>query len=137
MPPPPRPPPPQFHEDPKQRRVADVMSAEEFKQLQVGRWRARLQRRLPRRPPSRPASAPPAFLPLPYPAAPPPPQARARSSPMFVLPVSKPGGFLTLLLNWQGPIALLTSVEEYKRFGAGAPPHMSVTLYPGAQGVGA
>ena len=50
---------------------------------------------------------------------------------MFVLPISKPGGFMTLLLNWQGPVALLTSVEEYKRFGAGAPPHMTITHYPG------
>lgn len=56
--------------------------------------------------------------------------ARARSSPMFVLPLSKPGGgFLTLLLNWQGRVALLTSLDEYRRFGAGAPPHLSVTFY--------
>jgi hypothetical protein len=29
---------------------------------------------------------------------------------MFVLPLSKPGGFLSLLLNYQCPLALLTSV---------------------------
>jgi hypothetical protein len=56
-------------------------------------------------------------------------QARARSSPLFVLPLAKPGGFLTLLLNWQGPVALLTSVEEYRRFGPGAPPHMAIMHY--------
>ncbi|KIZ05677.1 ATP synthase F1 complex assembly factor 1 [Monoraphidium neglectum] len=79
----------EFHQDPNQRRVADVMTADEYKQL----------------------------------------QARARSSPMFVLPLSKPGGFLSLLLNYQCPLALLTSVEEYRRFGAGAPPHMTITHY--------
>jgi hypothetical protein len=50
---------------------------------------------------------------------------------MFVLPLSKPGGYMNLLLNWQVPLALLTSVEEYRRFGAGAPPHMSITHYTG------
>ncbi|KAI8477000.1 MAG: ATP11 protein-domain-containing protein [Monoraphidium minutum] len=79
----------EFHQDPTQRRVADVMGADEFKIV----------------------------------------QARARTSPMFVLPLSKPGGFVTLLLNCQGHLALLTSVEEYKRFGAGAPPHMTITHY--------
>lgn len=36
----------------------------------------------------------------------------------------------TLVLNWQGPVALLTSLDEYRRLGAGAPPHMTVTCYP-------
>ncbi|GBF97933.1 ATP synthase F1 complex assembly factor [Raphidocelis subcapitata] len=64
----------EFHKDPKQRRVADVMSAEEWKHV----------------------------------------QARARASPMFALPLSKPGGYVTLLLNWQAPLALLTSLAESK-----------------------
>jgi hypothetical protein len=63
-------------------------------------------------------------------------QARARSSPMFVLPLSKPGGFMTLLVNWQLPFCLFTSVEEYRKLGAGAPPHMTLTHYTGERARG-
>lgn len=57
---------------------------------------------------------------------------------MFVLPLGKPGGgFMTLLINWQGPQALVTTLEEYKRFSGGAPTHMTISHYTGVLGGGA
>lgn len=55
---------------------------------------------------------------------------RAKSSPIFVLPLIKPnGGFLTLLWQWQQPFLLFTTLDEYKRFNTGAPPHLTLTFY--------
>ena len=57
-------------------------------------------------------------------------QARAKASPNFVLPIAKPGGgFLTLVLQWQMPFVLFTTLDEYRRSGAAAPPHFTVTHY--------
>lgn len=56
--------------------------------------------------------------------------ARAKASPMFVLPLVKPGhGFHTLLLQCQLPHVLFTTLEEYKHVGVGAPPHFTITHY--------
>jgi ATP synthase F1 complex assembly factor 1/histone-lysine N-methyltransferase SETD2 len=83
--------------------------------------------------------------------------ARAKASPMFVLPLRKtvrrrakndggdndttaaaaaadptssPPAYLTLLLQWQLPLLLVTTVDEYRRLGPGAPPHLVATFYP-------
>jgi hypothetical protein len=90
--------------------------------------------------------------------------ARAKASPMFVLPLRKTvvrrgggggsgGGssgadaaddhptssqpptppttaYLTLLLQWQLPLLLVTTVDEYRRLGPSAPPHLVATFYP-------
>ncbi|EFJ52358.1 hypothetical protein VOLCADRAFT_86712 [Volvox carteri f. nagariensis] len=41
--------------------------------------------------------------------------ARAAESPMFVLPLSKPAGYETLLVQCQMPYVLVTGLEEFKR----------------------
>jgi ATP synthase F1 complex assembly factor 1/histone-lysine N-methyltransferase SETD2 len=90
--------------------------------------------------------------------------ARAKASPMFVLPLRKtvvkrrkqqeqgeeggaaaaaaaadadassssssPPAYLTLLLQWQLPLLLVTTVDEYRRLGPNAPPHLVATFYP-------
>ena len=49
---------------------------------------------------------------------------------MFVLPLSRPGGgFETLLLQWQLPVMLATSLEEFKQRGAAATPYLTVMHY--------
>lgn len=56
--------------------------------------------------------------------------ARAAASPLFVLPIHKPPtGFCTLLIQWQPKQALVTTLDEYKRQGANAPPHFTMNLY--------
>ncbi|KAF5828377.1 assembly factor 1 for F1 component of mitochondrial ATP synthase [Dunaliella salina] len=58
-------------------------------------------------------------------------QERGKKSPMFVLPVAKPGGgFLTMVTQMQLPFTLVTLLEEYKRNGPGAAACMVVTHYP-------
>ncbi|KAL6753222.1 ATP11 protein-domain-containing protein [Haematococcus lacustris] len=57
-------------------------------------------------------------------------QERARKSPLFVVPLAKPGGgFLSLFTQMQLPFTLVTSLEEYRRYGASAPACMQVTHY--------
>ncbi|MEW5302752.1 MAG: hypothetical protein WDW36_005501 [Sanguina aurantia] len=56
-------------------------------------------------------------------------QERAKSSPLFVLPMPKPGGFFTFLWQVQLPYVFVTSVDEYRKHTGGAPAHLSVTLY--------
>ena len=54
----------------------------------------------------------------------------AALTPMFVLPVFRgPNSFETFALQCQMPLVLFTSLEEYKRHGAGATPHLVVTHY--------
>ena len=36
-------------------------------------------------------------------------------SPMFVIPLIKPGGYVTYLMQMQLPFTLFTSLEEYRR----------------------
>jgi len=56
---------------------------------------------------------------------------RAKESPLFVVPVGKPGGgFLTMLMQCQMPFVLFTSLEEFRRNPSGAPPHFTLTHYP-------
>ncbi|GFR42529.1 hypothetical protein Agub_g3429 [Astrephomene gubernaculifera] len=55
---------------------------------------------------------------------------RAKESPMFVLPLAKPAGYETLLLQCQMPYVLLTGLEEFKRYGESAPPYLTLTHYP-------
>ncbi|KAF8070907.1 atpaf1 [Scenedesmus sp. PABB004] len=63
--------------------------------------------------------------------------ARAAASPLFLLPLRKPGGgFVTLLGQWQGDPAgepaqqaLVTTLEEFRSAGAAAAPHFAVTVY--------
>mmetsp|Transcript_8609 Transcript_8609/g.21759 ORF Transcript_8609/g.21759 Transcript_8609/m.21759 type:complete len:244 (-) Transcript_8609:252-983(-) len=55
---------------------------------------------------------------------------RAAESPLFVLPVVKPGGaFFNMIAQCQVPHVLCTSVEEYRSLGANAPAHVTVTHY--------
>ena len=43
-------------------------------------------------------------------------RARAKESPLFALPLAKPGGgFLTLISQCQMPFVLFTTLEEYKK----------------------
>ncbi|KAG1662566.1 hypothetical protein FOA52_003945 [Chlamydomonas sp. UWO 241] len=75
--------------------------------------------------------------------------ARAKESPLFALPLAKPGGgYLTLVSQCQAPFVLLTTLEEYRRVpqfqapfvllttlgeyrskGSTAPAHMAITIY--------
>lgn len=56
--------------------------------------------------------------------------ARAAASPLFVLPLHKPPkGFCTLLIQWQPQQALITTLDEYKKLGAKATPHFTMTMY--------
>jgi hypothetical protein len=49
---------------------------------------------------------------------------------MFVLPLARPGGGIeTLLLQWQLPVMLATSLEEFKQRGSGATPYLTMTHY--------
>jgi len=65
-------------------------------------------------------------------------QERGRKSPMFILPLAKGGAandgrglnYVTLLVQQQLPFTLVTSLEEFKLYGAGAPAAMTVTHYP-------
>ncbi|GIL71832.1 hypothetical protein Vretimale_693 [Volvox reticuliferus] len=54
----------------------------------------------------------------------------AKESPMFVLPLTKSGGYETLLVQCQMPFVLVTGLEEFKRNCASAPPYMMLTHYP-------
>ncbi|KXZ46512.1 hypothetical protein GPECTOR_43g949 [Gonium pectorale] len=56
--------------------------------------------------------------------------SRAKESPMFVLPLAKPSGYETLLVQCQLPYVLITGLEEFKRYGEGAPPYLTLTHYP-------
>jgi ATP synthase F1 complex assembly factor 1 len=54
----------------------------------------------------------------------------AALTPMFVLPVFRgPNSFETFALQCQPPLVLFTSLEEYKKHGSGATPHLVVTHY--------
>jgi hypothetical protein len=49
---------------------------------------------------------------------------------MFVLPMAKPsGGFTTLLLQWQLPVAMVTGLADFKAAGPNATPHLTLTHY--------
>mmetsp|Transcript_3845 Transcript_3845/g.10905 ORF Transcript_3845/g.10905 Transcript_3845/m.10905 type:complete len:325 (+) Transcript_3845:184-1158(+) len=51
-------------------------------------------------------------------------------SPLFVLPVMKPGGgYFNLLLQSQMPFVLFTSLEEFRSMGTAAPSHLHITHY--------
>ncbi|GIL45820.1 hypothetical protein Vafri_2970 [Volvox africanus] len=49
---------------------------------------------------------------------------------MFVLPLTRPGGYETLLVQCQMPFVLVTGLEEFKRSGVSAPPYLTLTHYP-------
>ncbi len=54
---------------------------------------------------------------------------RASKSPMFVLPVAKPGGaYITLLTQHQLPFTLVTSLDAYRRWATQDPPAWGGTL---------
>jgi hypothetical protein len=57
--------------------------------------------------------------------------ARAGASPLFVLPLQKPRGFCTLMMQWQQQQQqlLVTTLDEFKQHGSAAPPHFVMTLY--------
>jgi len=55
--------------------------------------------------------------------------ANAKESPIFLLPVPKPGGFLSLLVQCQLPRLLVTTVEEYRRSPIDAVSHLTLTYY--------
>mmetsp|Transcript_3844 Transcript_3844/g.10903 ORF Transcript_3844/g.10903 Transcript_3844/m.10903 type:complete len:277 (+) Transcript_3844:184-1014(+) len=56
--------------------------------------------------------------------------SRASESPLFVLPVMKPGGgYFNLLLQSQMPFVLFTSLEEFRSMGTAAPSHLHITHY--------
>lgn len=64
-------------------------------------------------------------------------QENAKKSPMFVMPLAKAGAsdgqglnYVTLLVQQQLPFTLITSLEEFKLYGAGAPAAMTITHYP-------
>ncbi|KAG2501294.1 hypothetical protein HYH03_001094 [Edaphochlamys debaryana] len=54
---------------------------------------------------------------------------RAKESPMFVLPLARPQGYETLLVQAQLPFVLITGLEEFKRHGESAPPYLTLTHY--------
>lgn len=54
----------------------------------------------------------------------------AKQSPLFVLPIKKPGGgYLSLLSQAQLPLILLTTVDEYRTQTVNAPAHLTITVY--------
>ena len=56
--------------------------------------------------------------------------SNAKSSPLFVLPLKKPGGgYLSMLSQAQVPLILLTTVDEYRTQTVNAPAHLSITAY--------
>jgi ATP synthase F1 complex assembly factor 1 len=58
---------------------------------------------------------------------------------MFVIPLAKPnGGFQTMLLQWQLPVAMVTGLADFKAAGPNATPHLTITHYEelaGSKGV--
>eukprot|EP00850_Spirogloea_muscicola_P012476 SM000081S22610 [mRNA] locus=s81:4969:11336:+ [translate_table: standard] len=54
---------------------------------------------------------------------------RATRCPLFVLPVRKERGFITMLLQAQMPHLLFTGLEDYKALGPQATPYMTVSHY--------
>ncbi|CAI5475076.1 unnamed protein product [Closterium sp. Yama58-4] len=57
-------------------------------------------------------------------------QHRARVCPMFVLPVARSKGFVTMLAQAQMPHLLFTGLEDFKVRGPSASPFFTVTHYP-------
>ncbi|CAI7780686.1 unnamed protein product [Closterium sp. NIES-53] len=57
-------------------------------------------------------------------------QHRARVCPMFVLPVARSKGFVTMLAQAQMPHLLFTGLEDFKVRGPSAAPFFTVTHYP-------
>lgn len=56
-------------------------------------------------------------------------QETSEESPVFVLPMEKPGGFVTMLVNIQPPRLLATPLEVYRQQGSEADPHVIATHY--------
>ncbi|CAI5536436.1 unnamed protein product [Closterium sp. Naga37s-1] len=57
-------------------------------------------------------------------------QHRAKVCPMFVLPVARSKGFVTMLAQAQMPHLLFTGLEDFKVRGPSAAPFFTVTHYP-------
>ena len=54
----------------------------------------------------------------------------AKQSPLFVLPITKPGGgYLSMLSQTQLPLILLTTVDEFRTQLTSAPAHLTLTIY--------
>lgn len=54
---------------------------------------------------------------------------RSKEHPLFVLPVARPKGFVSMLLQAQMPHLLFTGLEDYKARGAEAAPYFVATHY--------
>lgn len=54
---------------------------------------------------------------------------RVKESPLFVLPLAKPEGYLTVVLQVQLPRVLFTTLEEYRTHTTAARAHLAVTHY--------
>ena len=50
-------------------------------------------------------------------------------SPVFVLPVPKPEGYVTMLVQFQLPIVMVTTLDDYRTRGVNAASHLVLTHY--------
>ena len=56
-------------------------------------------------------------------------QKRSNTSPLFVLPLKRPIGFISYLVETQAGQSMFTSLEQYKRLGSLAPKIFTLTHY--------
>lgn len=54
---------------------------------------------------------------------------RAKEAPLFVLPLAKPEGYLTVVLQVQLPRVLFTTLEEYRTHTTSSKAHLAITHY--------
>jgi hypothetical protein len=54
---------------------------------------------------------------------------RAQQCPMFVLPVVRPKGYITMVTQWQDRFCLITSLEEFQKRRSFSFPHVAVQFF--------
>ena len=55
--------------------------------------------------------------------------ARAAESPLFVVPLEKPEGYVTLVAQWQPPRCLVTTLHEFNHDPTSSVAHLTLTHY--------
>ena len=53
----------------------------------------------------------------------------ANECPLFIIPLEKPEGYVTLVVQWQSQLALFTTLDEFRASASNADSHLTLTHY--------